>query len=176
MKNFILPALLLFSFHTFGQKKAEIEELSFAVDSLTKVSTTQAAQLDSLTKVVGQLSATLDSTSSGLATYYSVIKDKVLMHDFDPAQFSQIVDSLKASNSEKLTGLTNSSTALNDSITVLTAENKSLRDTIAKLETASLDKEKLIGELKQLKELLDAGILTQEEYDDKKSVLMAKWD
>jgi predicted Zn-dependent peptidase len=43
------------------------------------------------------------------------------------------------------------------------------------LQTAEGDKAKLVAELKQLKELLDAKIITQAEFDEKKTVLMAKW-
>jgi hypothetical protein len=37
-------------------------------------------------------------------------------------------------------------------------------------------KEALVAELKQLKELLDGGMISQAEYDAKKAKLMEKWN
>lgn len=37
------------------------------------------------------------------------------------------------------------------------------------------DKDKLVTELKQLKELLDAKIISQEEFDAKKAIVMERW-
>jgi 3-methyladenine DNA glycosylase AlkC len=105
-----------------------------------------------------------------------VIKEKVLMHDFDPAKMGHIIDSLKTARDATFSGLTATSTALSDSLTALNKENTSLKATISSLQAAQTDKEKIIAELKQLKELLDSKIITQEEYDIKKNKLLAKWE
>ena len=47
--------------------------------------------------------------------------------------------------------------------------------TIDSLLKAEADKTKLVAELKQLKELLDAKIITETEFDSKKNALMEKW-
>jgi len=57
----------------------------------------------------------------------------------------------------------------------LEKENVTLKAKVASLEAADANKEKIVGELKQLKELLDTNIITQEEYDIRKNKLMAKW-
>ncbi len=41
-------------------------------------------------------------------------------------------------------------------------------------ETGEVDKAKVIADLKQLKELLDAGIITQQEFDAKRAKLIEK--
>ena len=47
-------------------------------------------------------------------------------------------------------------------------ENEKLKATIDSLNTSNADNTKLVNELKQLKELLDAKIITQEDFDKKK--------
>ena len=178
MKNFLVFILLLSSLQGFSQKKGKVDPKEVAIDSLTQATVILTAQLDSTTESGRILSLQLDSVSNDLAKYkgmYTTIKEKVVLHDFDPAQTSQIIDSLKAGREATLSGLTTNSTALTDSITSLSKENTSLKATISSMEAAQADKEKIVAELKQLKELLDSKIITQEEYDIKKTKLMAKW-
>ena len=101
----------------------------------------------------------------------------MILHDFDPAKMPQIIDSLKAGKDATFASLTAASASLRDTLAILNQENKNLR---AKLDSLTVgpggaDKSKLIAELKQLKELLDAKILTQAEYDAKKKIVMDKW-
>lgn len=178
MKNVLILILLLSSLQAFSQKKGKVSEEQMAIDSLTKTTVMLTAQLDSTTKSGKMLSMQLDSVSKILVPYqsmYTAVKEKVLMHDFDPAKMGLIIDSLKTSRDATFSGLTATSATLTDSITTLQKENTSLKATIASLQAAEADKDKIVAELKQLKDLLDSKIITQEEYDIKKSKLMAKW-
>ncbi len=175
MKNLILFGLLFLSFQAFSQKKMQIEEQALAIDSLVLQNSGLMAQVDSLKSINASLASALDSTSKGLDLYYSTLKDKVLIEDFDPSALPEIIDSLKNARAEKLIGLTTTSASLSDSITVLTTEIDSLKETLTSIKNADDDKDKLVAELKQLKELLDSGIITQEEYDAKKEDIMKKW-
>lgn len=175
MKTFLLFFMLFGSLQAFSQKKIQIEDLTTTIDSLTTLNTDLMTQLDSLTKLNSTLTTALDSTSRGLAFYYSTIKEKVLIQDFDPAALPDIIDSLRNSRDEKITGLETSSETLADSVAMLKTEVTSLKDSVATLENADTDRDKLVEELKQIKELLDSGIFTQEEYDNKKTAIMKKW-
>jgi len=124
---------------------------------------------DSIQNLLTGLSATYDSINKACIAYdtmYNAIKEKVFMHDFDPANMSELLDSLRT---ESFSG----TTALNDSISVLQEENTQLKATIESMGTGNEDT-KLVSDLKQLKELLDAQILTQEEFDAKKTELLEK--
>ncbi|HOW24970.1 MAG TPA: SHOCT domain-containing protein, partial [Bacteroidales bacterium] len=63
---------------------------------------------------------------------------------------------------------------LNDSIVSLNKENTELKTTIEMLKVETADKTKVVNDLKQLKELLDTGIITQAEFDAKKAALLEK--
>jgi hypothetical protein len=166
MKTYIIVILLLASFQGFSQKKKKADPKDVTIDSLTKANK--------------NLSVRLDSVSKDQKLYYGVytsIKDKVILHDFDPAKMPQIIDSLKAGKDATLAGLAAASESLKDSLAMLSKENKHLKARLDSLSTggAGGDKSKLITELKQLKELLDSKIITQAEYDAKKKIVMAKW-
>lgn len=179
MKMILACILILSSLQGFSQKKGKVDPKDVAIDSLTKVTTMLTTQLDSTSKAAASLSMNLDSASKDLIVYkglYTTIKEKVVMKDFDPATMGQIIDSLRTGRETAFSGLKATSTALSDSLTVLTQENTTLKAKVASLEAAAADKEKLIAELKQLKELLDANIISQEEFDTKKAKLMAKWE
>lgn len=154
--------LLLIAVVTFthAQSKKEVEA------DLSKCTTAK----DSIQNVLTGLSASYDSINKVCIAYdtmYNAIKEKVFLDDFDPANMSELIDSLQT---EAFSG----TNVLNDSITVLQEENAEL---IAKMEsmTAATDSEdEIVNDLKQLKDLLDANILTQEEFDAKKAVLLEK--
>jgi hypothetical protein len=175
----ILACLLLFSsLQGFSQKKGKVDPKDVAIDSLTKVSTMLTAQLDSTTKAATTLSMHLDSVTRELVTYkgmYTTIKEQVVKHDFNPADMGMIIDSLKAGRDATVLGLTQTTQTMTDSVAVLTKENAAQKEMISLLQAAEGDKEKLVAELKQLKELLDAKIITQAEFDEKKARLMEKW-
>jgi len=164
MKTYILIILLLATFQGFSQKKKKADPKDIKIDSLTKANGTLSVQLDSISKD--------RKLYYGL---YTTIKEKVLLSDFDPAKLPQIIDSLKAGKDATISGLTTASTSLKDSLSLLSKENSELKAKLASQPVGGEDKTKLIGELKQLKELLDTKILTQAEYDAKKKLVMDKW-
>ena len=178
MKNFILFLMLLVSVPVFSQKKGKVDPKDLQIDSLTQVTVMLSGQLDEASQSSVALSMKLDSVSMDRDKYYGSYKsmrDKVVKYNFDPARTSILIDSLKM-NRDSILNLNKLATAsLNDSIKVLAAENAKLQSTITAMAAADADKEKIVAELKQLKELLDSKIITQEEYDAKKTKLMAKW-
>jgi cell division protein FtsB len=96
MKTKIIIIFLLSTFTVFGQSKKEKEqaqkETQAKIDTLTKSN-------EALTSTNKNLSAKSDSLSKELEKYvalYTVIKDKVVKKDFDPAKMAVIIDSLKA--------------------------------------------------------------------------------
>jgi len=165
MKTYILIIFMLAAFQGFSQKKKKPDPKDIKIDSLSKVNSTLSVQLDSVSKD--------QKLYYGL---YTTIKEKVILQDFDPAKMPQIIDSLRAGRDATFAGLTAASASLRDSLALLNQENKDLK---AKLDSLTVgvgeDKSKLITELKQLKELLDAKIITQAEYDAKKKKVMDQW-
>jgi hypothetical protein len=165
MKTSILIILILAAFQGFSQKKKKSDPKDIKIDSLTKANSTLSVQLDSVSKE--------QKVYYGL---YTTIKDKVLLHDFDPAKLSQIIDSIRVSRDSATSVLAAPVASLKDSVSMLKKENNQLK---AKLDSLTVggggDKSKLIAELKDLKGLLDAKIITQAEYDAKKKKVMEKW-
>ena len=168
MKTYLLIIFLLTAFQGFSQKKKKPDPKDTKIDSLTKVNSALSVQLDSVSKD--------QKLYYGL---YTTIKEKVILTDFDPAKMPQIIDSLRAGRDATFAGLTAASESLRDTLGILNKENAHLK---AQLDSLSVgkgsgtpDKNALIAELKQLKELLDAKILTQPEFDAKKKVVMDKW-
>lgn len=178
MKMILACLLILASLQGFSQKKGKVDPKDVAIDSLTTVNTMLTTQLDSTNKVAASLSMNLDSVAKELVVYkglYATIKEQVVKHDFDPAEMGTIIDSLKTSREASISGLTETSKTLSDSISVLSKENAALKEMMTILQEDEGNKEKLVAELKQLKELLDAKIITQAEFDEQKTKLMAKW-
>lgn len=96
MKTKIIIIFLLSTYSVFGQSKKELEQAQkdaqTKIDTLTKSNTALISTNESL-------SAKSDSLSKELEKYvglYTVIKDKVVKQDFDPAKMATIIDSLKA--------------------------------------------------------------------------------
>jgi hypothetical protein len=167
MKTYMLVILMLAAFQGFSQKKKKPDPKDIKIDSLTKVNGSMSVQLDSISKD--------QKLYYGL---YTTIKEKVILRDFDPAQMPQIIDSLRAGRDATFAGLTAASESLRDTLAILNQQNKQLRAQLDSLTVASGgggNKTELIAELKQLKELLDAKILTQPEYEAKKKIVMDKW-
>lgn len=164
--NIILIVLFLAAFQCFAQKKKKADPKDVKIDSLTKTS--------------AALSVKLDSVSKSQQVYYGVyttLKEKVLLHDFDPAKLPQIIDSIRVSRDSTASVLAAPNASMKDSIKVLRKENLMLTARLDSLNAgaASVDKSKLVAELKELKGLLDAKIITQAEYDAKKNKVMEKW-
>ena len=168
-KKFSVLFLLLIAVVTFthAQSKKEVEA------DLIKCTATK----DSIQNLLTGLSVSYDSINKVCIAYdtmYNAIKEKVFLDDFDPANMSELIDSLQTEAFSGTTVLNDSITVLNDSITVLQVENTEL---IAKIESMTADtrsETEIVNSLKQLKDLLDANILTQEEFDAKKAVLIEK--
>jgi hypothetical protein len=167
MKILILSlSLLLISPYVFSEKKPKVDP--------------KDAQIDSLTKVNKSLTVQLDSVSKELVKYvgvYTTIKEKVIHYNFDPTRTSYLIDSLKASRDSTavLLGAVPKSSASADSLKALINENTVLKDSINNLKTSwakdkasltqeEIDKAKTIGNLKQLKELLDNKIISEAEF------------
>jgi len=178
MKNLIVCLLVLMAVPAFSQKKGKVDPKDQRIDSLTQVTAHMAKQIDSLNKSGMVMTKKIDSLSKEEKKYhdvYKVMKDKVVKYNFDPARTSVIIDSLKTHRESSFSELTAASTALSDSITTLNAENAKLEAAMNTIIAAESDKEKIVSELKQLKELLDVKIITQAEYDEKKVKLLDKW-
>jgi len=131
------------------------------------------AQIDSLTILTKNLTLKLDSVSLELVKYlgvYNTIKDKVLHYDFDPTRAAYLIDSLQtARNATSTLVLTQSATkVVADSVTI----TKELK--MVDIPTDELEKAKAISSLKQLKELLDAKIISETEFLTLKSKYLTK--
>jgi hypothetical protein len=167
MKIVILSlSLLLASTYAFGERKSKADPKDAQIDSLTKANKTQTVQLDSVSKELVKY-----------VGVYSTIKEKVIHYSFDPTRSAYLIDSLKASRDSTavLLGAVPKSTASADSLKALIKENTVLKDSVNNLKTAwakdkasltqeEIDKAKTIGNLKQLKELLDNKIISEAEF------------
>jgi hypothetical protein len=166
MKILILSfSLLLISTYVFSEKKSKVDPKDAQIDSLTKVNKTLTMQLDSVSKELVKYMGV-----------YTTVKEKVIHYNFDPTRSAYLIDSLKASrDSTALLGAVPKSTASADSLKALIYENTVLKDSINNLQSAwakdkasltqeEIDKAKTIGNLKQLKELLDNKIITEAEF------------
>lgn len=135
-------------------------------------------KIDSLNKANQNLSAQLDSVSNEKELYfgmYEVVKEKVIKNDFNPAEMDDIIDSMKININSNTSSLVESNTILKDSLSVLNTNFNQLKlelnglknttdtkDSIQSLE--EVIRAKTIGNLKQLKDLLDSGIINDEEF------------
>lgn len=158
---------------TQAQSKKDIEndyaKCIIAKDSIQNQYTGLSALYESLNKTYDSINKTYLAYDS----MYSVIKARVILHDFDPVNTSMLLDSLRASRDLSLSGIT---TIYNDSISALKEENTRLQATVDSLaaENKANDAD-VVTQLKQLKELLDAQILTQEEFDARKTKLLEEF-
>jgi hypothetical protein len=169
-------ALLLASFQASGQRKSKVDP--------------RDAQIDSLTKFSKNLTMQLDSVSIELVKYlgvYNAIREKVIPYDFDPTRSAYLIDSLKASRDSASILLSSSgiSTVSSDSIMILLKENTLQKASIDSLKVAlerykttysmeELEKAKAVSSLKQLKELLDAKIISDTEFISLKNKYLNK--
>jgi Tfp pilus assembly protein PilN len=164
MKALMSLLLLLVVFQGMGQKKKKVDPRDAQIDTLTQSNAFLTKEVDSLTKEL--------EVYYGL---YTVIKEKVMKKDFEPARFEVIVDSVQSSR-DSANILTQAPIAgLKDSVAFLSKENKELKVKVDELTLISQDKTKLVAELKDLKSLLDSKVITQMEYDDKKRLVMDRW-
>jgi hypothetical protein len=167
---FLLLAVLM-TIPAYGQKKGKVDPKDVTIDSLIMVNKGLTGQLDSA-------AMDLDATLIDLAIYkgvYTVFKDKVVKEDFDPANTGMIIDTLMAAREAEVAELNAQIKSLRDSVTVLQTDNVRLQAALDQMVAGTTNKDEIIEELKQLKELLDAKIITQDEYDSKKVKLLEKW-
>ena len=166
MKIFIISlALLMATLSGFSQKKGKVDP--------------KDAKIDTLTKANAMLTKQLDSANKELVKYvgvYNAISDKVLHYKFDPTRTSYIIDSIKASRDSSFAALSRTSKTQpsSDSIYKLVIENKMLKAAIDSIKAGwgnekttlprEIEKAGAISNLKQLKELLDAKIITEAEF------------
>ena len=156
MKIMILSlALLMVSVQGFGQRKSKEDPKDAQINTLT---------------------LKLDSVSKELVKYvavYDTLKMKVIHYNFDPARTSYLIDSLKMRPIDS----TYIKMAANyaDTILVLKKENNLLKAHISATDSEfeknktfmtqeEIDKAKSISSLKQLKEMVDAKIITEAEF------------
>lgn len=159
-KTLLLLSILVIVSLAFSQKKGKVDPEQVKIDSLTKVTTSLTVQLDSVSK-----------DREIYYGFYTVIKEKVIKYDFDPTKGEFLIDSLKTSRDSTMLGLTKNA----ESFSALKVENEKLKATLDSLNVANADNTKLVTELKQLKELLDAKIITQADFDAKKTIIMQQW-
>jgi len=159
----LLASSLLFSSQVFGQRKSKVDP--------------KDAQIDTLTKANQALTLNADSLSAELVKYlgvYTTIKEKVIHYNFDPTRTSYLIDSLQASRDSAFARLSPAPLSA-DSIAILKNENMTLRaaidkmtaigaEEVASLTAAEIEKAKAISNLKELKDLLDAKIITEAEF------------
>jgi hypothetical protein len=169
-------ALVFLSSQSFGQKKSKADPKDL--------------QIDSLKQTVKVLSAQLDSVSKEMVKYvglYDAIREKVLLYKFDPTRSTYLIDSLKAGRDSLSAMLTAKpkNTASADSLKMLMKENIFLKAKIDSVKTLyeqnkvaisqeEIERAKAFGSLKQLKELLDAKIITDAEFLSLKNKYLLK--
>ena len=158
----ILMLAMLVALQAFSQKKEKKDQKDLMIDSLTQANNTLSGKLDSLSKEL--------KPYYGL---YTTIKEKVLKRDFDPASLSHIIDSLAAKRDSAFAKAV-ATASLVDSISVLKREISNLTEMLGSNVVEEQKVHSMTNQLKQLKELLDANILTQTEYEIIKRKLLEK--
>lgn len=164
MKKIALLGMLLLAIPGLAQKKGKVDPKDAKIDSLMKVTTAQTAKLDSLTK-----------NAARYTSMHAAIKDKVIKYDFAPERTGELIDSLKTAREKTFSTLTTDAKACNDSLVSVSSKNAELQAKMDEMVTASKNNEVVIAQLRELKGLLDEGILTQAEYDARKAKIMKGW-
>jgi hypothetical protein len=151
----MLIGLLLATLQVSGQRRSNVDPKDAQIDTLK-------VQIDSLTKVTKGLSLQLDSVSGELVKYlglYNTIKEKVLHYAFDPTRSAYLIDSLAASRDSSAAMLNLSQISPVDTI-----KTAPVAVAVVPVPPEELERAKALGYLKQLKELLDAKIITEAEF------------
>jgi hypothetical protein len=162
-KVYLLLLAILLIVQAFGQRMNR-EEMMHKIDSLIHVNQ--------------NLSATLDSVNKEKELYlgmYEVVREKVVKDDFNPEEMADIIDSMEINANSNTSSLIASNTSLKDSLAILKISfnrlqqnQDSLLNTTERKEAIQTQEEvikaKAIGNLKQLKQLYDSGILNDEEF------------
>lgn len=198
MKIILLSLLLLLTIagHSqFNKKKKAKKEAEKSAEQAAKIDPKDAV-IDSLTTVNLVLTTKFDSVTKIEKQYYSTLKEKVLITDFDPNRLGLIIDSIRAVKNKATTlenesassaksavlTMTESTVSLQDSLATMSKENKMLNSKvetmaleIQTIERKNADKLRLVSELKDLKGLLDSKLISQSDYESKKKLVMDKW-
>ena len=168
---FTILLVLLVSVQSFGQRKGKVDPKDLQIDSLTKVTALQTLQADSLTTELDKYLGV-----------YTALSEKVFKYNFDPEKTSFLIDSLRTTRDSTFTSATD---VLEDSLLLMKNKNLYLQSALDSLNLVAgqMDdlaiqeqiKDTAVEDLKELKELLDSDIITQEEFDDKKKKLLEKF-
>jgi len=168
---FTILLVLLVSVQSFGQRKGKVDPKDLQIDSLTKVTALQTLQADSLTMELDKYLGV-----------YTALTEKVFKYNFDPEKTSFLIDSLRTTRDSTFTSATD---VLEDSLLLMKNKNLYLQSALDSLNLVAgqMDdlaiqeqiKDTAVEDLKELKELLDSDIITQEEFDDKKKKLLEKF-
>jgi hypothetical protein len=170
MKSILLFLSVLVSLQAFGQKKGKEDPQDSIIDSLTSVTNTQKVLNDSL--------AAASSTYFGV---YTSLRDKVFTVDFNPSRTSAMLDSIITTR-----GSLQSATVsgLQDSLNIMIASNKALKSKLDSLTAVipvkpevpqeELEQAAAVAALRELKSLLDAGIISQTEFVTLKKKYLSK--
>ena len=183
MKNVILvlSTFLLFICGLNAQSKKDLE---------VKVSALQS-QLDSLTMANAKLSQDQRSAQRELDRYetmYLTAREKLGVQDFAPEDIGILLDSVQLEHEKTLSEIEENIFDLRASVNQLEEANELLEshaaDDEAEIERLNERIERLskpnpavitdeqVDALKKLKDLMDSGILTQEEFDSRKSRIL----
>ena len=181
MKNYIVFLLCIFiaTASADAQSKKELEA------QVAKLQT----ELDSTKTSYNSLSTVHDSTTKVLDTYigmHKTIQEKVLHFDFAPEDMGHIIDSLQTNRDSTLSSIMADEESLRDTINLMSTNIDSLNATIEsqKAEIAELKAQvekfkdpsgftdEQVAALEKLKKLLDTEIITQEEFDEKKKLIL----
>lgn len=168
MKNITIILLLtiLCSGSVLGQSKKDVQY--------------RASQLE---KQLNEEKAAHKTTKTTLKRYeimYDAIREKVLPYDFKPENTSAIIDSLHMNRDSTLMNIKGESYVMADQIDSLTITINSQQTEIDSLskkneklaEPMPEISEKQITELKKIKELMDSGILTETEFNERKKGIL----
>ena len=181
MKNYIIILLCIFitSASADAQSKKELEA------QVAKLQT----ELDSTKASFNSLSTVHDSTTKVLDTYigmHKTIQEKVLHFDFAPEDMGHIIDSLQTNRDSTFNSIMADEASLQDTITLMSTSIDSLNATIESQKTeitelkAQIEKlndpsgisDEQVDALEKLKKLLDTEVLTQEEFEAKKKLIL----
>ncbi len=173
MKQILIWGLILgFALPVVGQKKGKTDPRDTVIDSMKQASSKLTADVMYLTKEI-------DSHKRELGYYaqaHELLKTKVVRHDFAAAALPMVLDTMMANRTKQTQSLYAQIKSLQDDVLILQADNNRLQQALESMAQANADPDKLAHELRQLKSLLDAEIITRAEFDDKKGKLLAKWE
>ena len=156
--------ILMVSLQVFGQKNSDVDPKDEQIATLSK-------QLDSVSRELVKFTAV-----------YDTLKKKVVHYNFDPARTTVLIDSLWSRRDSSARQVVAN---CDDTISKLNKEYNKLRAFVdsaystaernkAAMIEAEIEKASTIAVLKQLRELVVAKILTEEEFATLKKKYLVK--